>query len=43
MRAMLEHAIDVGSLRIGRGVRAVAYREGEWLRLLTLDPDHDAA
>ena len=31
------------SLRIGRGFRAVAYRDGEWLRLLTLHPDHDTA
>ncbi len=31
------------SVRIGRGFRAVAYRDGEWLRLLTLHPDHDTA
>lgn len=31
------------SIRIGRGFRAVAYREGSWLRLLSLHPDHDSA
>jgi hypothetical protein len=31
------------SLRLGRGFRAVACRDGEWLRLLTLHPDHDSA
>ncbi len=31
------------SLRIGNGFRAVAYREGKWLRLLSLHPDHDSA
>lgn len=31
------------SLRIGKGFRAVAFREGEWLRLLTLHPGHDEA
>jgi len=31
------------SLRLGRGFRAVAFREEEWLRLLTLHPDHDTA
>lgn len=31
------------SLRITRGFRAVAYREEDWLRLLTLHPDHDSA
>ena len=30
------------SLRLGRGFRAVAYRESEWLVLLTLHPDHDS-
>ncbi len=37
------HGGRLYSLRIGRGFRAVAYREGEWLRLLTLHPDHDTA
>ena len=31
------------SLRISRGCRAVAWRDGEWLRLLSLHPDHDSA
>jgi len=31
------------SLRIGKGFRAVAYREQNWLRLLSLHPDHDSA
>ncbi len=37
------HGGRLHSLRIGRGFRAVAYREGDWLRLLTLHPDHDTA
>ncbi len=31
------------SFRIGSGFRAVAYREGLWLRILSLHPDHDFA
>ena len=31
------------SLRIGKGFRAVAVRDGDWLRVLTLHPDHDSA
>jgi hypothetical protein len=31
------------SLRISRSFRALAYREGAWLRLLSLHPDHDSA
>jgi hypothetical protein len=31
------------SFRIGRGFRGLAYREGTWLRLLTLHPDHNSA
>jgi hypothetical protein len=31
------------SLRMGKGFRALAYREGNWLRLLSLHPDHDSA
>lgn len=31
------------SLRITQKFRAVAYREGDWLRLLSLHPDHDSA
>ena len=29
------------SFRIGKGFRGVAYRDGSWLRLLSLHPDHD--
>mgnify|MGYP000075452208 CR=1 FL=1 len=31
------------SFRISRGFRGVAYRDGLWLRLLSLHPDHDSA
>jgi hypothetical protein len=31
------------SFRIGKGFRGVAYRDGSWLRLLSLYPDHDSA
>jgi hypothetical protein len=31
------------SLRITRGCRAVAWRDGTWLRFLSLHPDHDSA
>lgn len=31
------------SLRITQGRRAVAYRDGQFIRLLSLPPDHDAA
>jgi hypothetical protein len=31
------------SMRIGKGFRAVAFRDGDWLRILTLHPDHDSA
>lgn len=30
------------SLRINQGRRATAYRDGNFLRLLTIEPDHDA-
>ena len=30
------------SLRISRSCRAVAWRDGSWLRLLSLHPDHDS-
>jgi hypothetical protein len=33
----------VYSLRLSRKVRGVAYRDGEFLRLLSLHPDHDSA
>ena len=31
------------SIRITRSCRAVAWRDGDWLRLLSLHPDHDSA
>ena len=31
------------SLRISLSCRAVAWRDGPWLRLLSLHPDHDSA
>lgn len=31
------------SFRIGNKIRGLAYREGVWLRLLSLHPDHDSA
>jgi hypothetical protein len=31
------------SLRVTRRVRAVGYRDGDFLRLLSLHPDHDPA
>ena len=30
------------SFRIGKGFRGIAYRDGSWLRLLSLHPDHDS-
>lgn len=30
------------SLRISRSARALAYREGEWMRLLLVSADHDS-
>jgi hypothetical protein len=31
------------SLRMGKAFRAVCHRDGEWLRLVSLHPDHDSA
>jgi hypothetical protein len=31
------------SLRISRACRAVAFRDGSWLRMLSIHPDHDSA
>lgn len=33
----------VYSLRLGQRIRAVAFRDGEFLRLISLHPDHDSA
>ncbi|ADG06075.1 hypothetical protein [Kyrpidia tusciae] len=37
------HGERLYSFPIGRDFRAVAYRDGPWLRLLSLHPDHDSA
>jgi hypothetical protein len=37
------HGKRLYSFRITKGFRGVAYREGEFLRLLSLHPDHDSA
>jgi hypothetical protein len=31
------------TLRVSRGFRAVAVRQDDWLRVLSLHPDHDSA
>jgi len=31
------------SFRIGKGFRAIGYRDRSWLRILSLHPDHDSA
>ena len=31
------------SFRIGEGFRGVGYRHDDWLRILSLHPDHDSA
>ncbi len=31
------------SIRISKGFRAVVYRKDNWMRFLTLHPDHDSA
>ena len=31
------------SLRLGRGFRCLAVRDGDWMRLVSLHPDHDSA
>ena len=33
----------VHSLRLSEKIRALAYRDGEFLRLVSLHPDHDSA
>ena len=37
------HGKRLYSLRTGKGFRAVACRDGQWMRLLSLHPDHDSA
>lgn len=31
------------TLRLGKGFRAVAYRQEQWLKILSLHPEHDSA
>jgi hypothetical protein len=33
----------VYSLRLSQKIRAIAYRDGDFLRLISLHPDHDSA
>jgi len=37
------HGGRLYSLRMGKGFRAVAYRQDDWLRILSLHPDHNSA
>ncbi len=34
---------NVHSLRLGQKVRAIGYRDGDFLRIVSLHPDHDSA
>jgi hypothetical protein len=34
---------QVYSLRLSQKIRAIAYRDGDFLRLISLHPDHDSA
>jgi hypothetical protein len=36
------HGERLYSFRIGKGFRGLAYREGNWMRILSLHPDHDS-
>lgn len=37
------HGGRLYSFRMGKGFRAIAYRQDDWLRILSLHPDHDSA
>jgi hypothetical protein len=37
------HGGRLYSFRMGKALRAVAYRQEGWLRILSLHPDHDSA
>ncbi len=37
------HGGRLYSFRMGRGFRSIAYREGPWMRIQSLHPDHDSA
>jgi hypothetical protein len=42
-RLKAPNGAKVYSLRLSQRVRAVAYRDGDFLRLISLHPDHDSA
>ncbi|MGH9399991.1 MAG: hypothetical protein ACRD00_06460 [Thermoanaerobaculia bacterium] len=37
------HGGRLYSFRMGKALRAVAYRQDDWMRILSLHPDHDSA
>ena len=37
------HGGTIYSIRLSRGFRTVVFREQNWMRFLTLHPDHDSA
>jgi len=37
------HNARLYTFRIGKAFRAIAFREKDWLRMLSLHPDHDTA
>jgi hypothetical protein len=37
------NGVKLYSFRISRGFRGVAFRDRQWIRLLSLHPDHDSA
>ena len=37
------HGGRLYTFRLGKGFRAVAYRKEQWLKILSLHPDHDSA
>jgi hypothetical protein len=37
------HGVRLYTFRIGKAFRAIAFREKDWLRMLSLHPDHDTA
>ena len=37
------HGGRLYSIRIGKGFRAIAYRDASWMRILSLHPDHNSA
>ena len=37
------HGGRLYSFRMGQALRAVAYRQDDWLRILSLHPDHESA